>query len=193
MSQALEKFSVGPYRVTLDYDQDAGNPLEECDGIGTIRSFNSRHHGFMDPYEAVELMKSDPDIVPLAYYEHGNCMWMGSEGPHPAGVEFQWDGRQFAGIWIPDDCVRESYQGQDGLTRAQWMVKQAEAACETYTAWCTGAIYDYPIKDEDGGMVGSCSGIYDFDECKEEAKSEAESLLEERHTEAKKIDDMLHL
>jgi hypothetical protein len=131
--------------INIEHDQDAFNPCKDQDGLGFVRSFSTRHIDHIDPDEAREMMEADSDIIPLSYFEHGNSLWMvcGEERP---GVEFQWDGVRFAGIWIPDASVRESYTAQDGLSRKEWMRKQAAACCETYTDWCNGNVYGYTVQ-----------------------------------------------
>lgn len=156
--------------VEADHDQDCSNPCEDCDGFGSIRSLSNRHINNIDIDEAVELLKSDADAVALSYFEHGQSLWMvaGSDATRTPGVEFQWDGTRFAGVWIPDKCVRESFTSvlsgkrtgnagelavkttldtnADGLTRREWMVKQAEHACETYTEWANGQCFGYDVQ-----------------------------------------------
>jgi hypothetical protein len=127
-------------------DEDQSNPCEDMDGIGMIRSLSNRHDNNIPIEEARELLETDPDVIPLSYFEHGNSLWMVASLPSPAGVEFQWDGVRFAGIWIPDKDVRESYTGQDGLSRKDWMIEQAKSACEIYTQWSNGEIFYQYVK-----------------------------------------------
>ena len=91
--------------VSIIQDSDCSNPCDD-DGHGAIRSFSTRHNSHMEAREAREAMR-DPDTIPLSYYEHGSCAWMVSGDPLP-GVEFQWDGVEFAGLWIPDGSVKDS-------------------------------------------------------------------------------------
>ena len=192
MELTIKEFHVGPFKVCIETDSDANNPCEEQDGLGFIHSFSTRHGNYLDPDKAFEMKEADPDVVPLSYFEHGQCMWMIADGPTPAGVEFQFDGRRYAGIWVPDDCIRESYRGQDGKSRAEWMRDQADRCCEIYTAWCNGDIYQYTIEDEDGDVVESLCGTYYLDHCTAEAKSAAKRLLADRESEARKIAAMMH-
>lgn len=87
--------------IKIDTDDAPMNPLKDMDGYGSIHSFSHRHVNYMDPDEARDILKTNKFAVPLSYYEHGNSLWMVAEGPTPAGVEFQWDGARFAGIWEP--------------------------------------------------------------------------------------------
>ena len=68
--------------VEAMHDQDCSNPCEDQDGFGEIRSLSNRHINNIDYDEAKELLENDADVVPLSYYEHGNCIWMvaGSAG-----------------------------------------------------------------------------------------------------------------
>lgn len=185
--------------ITIDHDSDAANPCKEWDGFGSIRSLSRKHVENIDPDEALEILKTDPDAVALSYFEHGNSLWMVKDSTAPAGVEFRWDGVRFAGVWIPDQCVRESYTGQDGLTRRDWMVKQAAAACETYSQWCNGEVYGYSVEafkarlDDDGEPFDalddyrrdepifddSCWGFYGWDSIESEVKGVVKNALSE--------------
>jgi hypothetical protein len=141
---------IGNYILFVEsaHDQDCGNPCTDVDGMGHIRSLSNRHINNISYEEAEELLKTDPDVIPLSYYEHGNSVWMvsGSARESTPGIEFTWDGTRFAGVWIPDDCVRESYTGQDGLSRRDWMTKQAEICCDEYTKWANGDCWGYDVQ-----------------------------------------------
>ncbi len=71
------------YRITIYPDGDAPNPLEDWDEMGTILSLNRRHGNF-DPAGIEEAIGSNPDAVPLSYFEHGLCRWSVA-GELPAG------------------------------------------------------------------------------------------------------------
>ena len=188
--------------VTIEYDADTPNPCTDCDGMGHVRSLSNRHINNIDYDEAKQLLEDDPDVIPLSYFEHGNSVWMvqDSARSHTPGIEFQWDGVRFAGVWIPDDCVRESYTGQDGLTRREWMVKQAESCCETYTQWANGQCFYFRIgayklrADEDTGdnyeeehdyrfrdelAEDSCGGHIGWEWAVQATTEAAESVLEQ--------------
>jgi hypothetical protein len=181
------------YFLAIEDDSDAENPTND-DGFGQFWSHSTRHINFKHPDETTEILNSDPDAVPLSYYEHGLCCWnVAGEANYP---DAQWDSVQFAGIWVPDDCVRESYMGQDGLTRREWMVKQAESACEVYTQWVNGDCYGYSIAaykvrlDDDGEpydleddyrrasptFEDSCWGYYGIESAEGALKDALESI-----------------
>jgi hypothetical protein len=169
--------------IHLAYDDSPSDPLKECDGMGNIEQISSRHCHGEDRDKIIATMYSDHDIVPLRYEScGGQCEWniaydhddiyssicvervirrLRGEDPDDwgtVGFEPEW-AEKFDGIWVPDKCTRESYTGQDNLSRRDWMVKQAESACETYTDYCNGSVYGYDIKlysirkDDDGEII----------------------------------------
>lgn len=182
--------------VRIDHDSDAENPCTAADGVGMIYSASRRHINYKSFDELRDMLGADEDAIALSYYEHGLCKWMvrGGAASRTPGVEFQWDGVEFAGLWVPDDSVRESYTGQDGLSRHDWMVKQAESACELYTQWANGECYHYTVRAyklrrvQDGSFAGtvydrmsdyrldtplsedSCAGFYGWDSVIEAVK-----------------------
>jgi hypothetical protein len=203
---------IGKYILFIDvkYDDSSENPCKDWDGVGSIRSLSRRHIDSIDYAEAKELLETDKDVVALSYYEHGNSLWMVAALPAPAGVEFQWDGVRFAGVWIPDKSVRESYIKQDGLTRRDWMVKQADAACKTYTDFCNGYVYGYNVqlhklrKENGNEYTGfsdyrfsealfddSCWGFYGWDYFKSQVLEAVSSALEQLHFSKRSIKNAL--
>lgn len=122
----------------LNYDECIPNPLDDCDGFGTIYSFNRRHVNFKHPDE----IEKDDDQVLLSYFEHGQCRW-GVHGTMSHMPDFRWDGVSVAGVWQPDDYVRgeADRQGLSGEARQEWMREQAVHACDCFTKWCNGEVY----------------------------------------------------
>ena len=182
---------IGPDHVgfvRIDYDECPVNPLDDCDGMGTIYSFNQRHHSFKHPDE----LEDDPDRVALSYFEHGNCVW-GVQGVMSQMPDFRWDGVEAAGAWYPDDVIRETAKdaGLEGPARKEWMAAQAESACETYTQWCNGEVYFwgahvYKVRRTEAGELydrlddyrmdeavveESCGGFYGQEHLSEEVAS----------------------
>jgi hypothetical protein len=114
------------YRIRICQDADAPNPLKDWCEIGTILSLNRRHRNF-DPDGVEAAIESNPDAVPLSYYEHGLCLWSVA-GELPAGARCPWDSAAFAGVWLPDAETLASAQHYGGRTRRHFMRKRARLA-----------------------------------------------------------------
>ena len=218
--------------IKLAYDDSPSNPLEDTDGMGNIAMIRSHRLSGQDREQIISEMYADHDVVPLRYEESGPfCKWdlaydhddiyssiaadrclrrLKGEDPDEWGtVNFDPDwAEKFHGIWTPDACTRESYTGQDGLSRRDWMVKQAESACEVYTDFCNGTVYGYDVKlytvkrDDDGDVItdadyyshhselfeDSCWGIYGWEYFKDEVLGAVKSALKERNFSRRAID-----
>lgn len=174
----------------LVHDDDCSSPLED-DGVGAIYSLSSRHINHKDGDEIRAILESDKDAVPLSYYEHGLSLWDVMGGDHISGCpDMQWDGVPFAGVWVPDDCVRESYMGQDGKTRRQWIRDQAKSACEQYTDWingdCWGVCVDVfdskGVKLSDDAYWGHVGSKWALEALNEAMENEAENEADNKPT-----------
>ena len=67
------------------------------DEMGSILSLNRRHRNF-DPDAIESALESNPDAVPLSYYEHWRCLWCVA-GELPAACRCPWDSVGFAGAF----------------------------------------------------------------------------------------------
>ena len=166
------------YRITIYPDGDSPNPLDDGDEMGTILSLNRRHGNF-DPDGIDAAIETNPDAVPLSYYEHGQCLWSPA-GKLPAGARCRWDSAPFAGVWVPDAATLASARHYGGRTRRLFMRKRARQACDAYTRWCNGEIYGYEVHrlepcDGCGGerseSVDACWGFHGLEACRNEAKA----------------------
>lgn len=141
--------------VTLAHDRDCQNPLDDCDGMGSIQSLNRRHVNHISAEEFANVMAENKDAVALSYFEHGQCLW-GVQGTMGGIPDFQWDGVGVAGVWTPDASLNESAVGMTPKRRAKMMREWAAQACATYTSWCNGDVYGFIIEiyaarlDDDG-------------------------------------------
>jgi hypothetical protein len=134
--------------VTIGSDDHCPDPTDD-DGLGKIYSFSRRHSNRMDYDEGKSLIESNPDAVALSYFEHGNCRWSVAGDRGMTGGDWQWDGVDLAGVWVPDEYC--DYEALDPaykatITRRDWFVKQAESCAEIYTEWCNGNCYFYSIE-----------------------------------------------
>jgi len=185
---------AGKYVIfwTIEYDHDVPNPLEDCDGMGKIYSLNRKHinydHGFIKKILKRRKSGEEVDVVKLSYFEHGLCRWMVAGTPKRGMAgDWRWDGVDFAGIWVPDDCLIKEAEELTGEARDSKMIEWAEQACEIYTDWCNGNFYGYTIKsfrvdDEDSEEYedyehespidnDSCWGYYGLEYIEDEVES----------------------
>lgn len=130
---------------SVDQDPLCGeNPLEYFDGLGTIYSFCQKHVSFCHPDNLPEEHKDYR--IALSYFEHGSCQW-GVAGTMDGMPDFRWDGVRIAGCWYPNDCVMADYpKDAPEQERQEWLKKQAQGACDLYTSWCNGEVYDYSVR-----------------------------------------------
>jgi hypothetical protein len=160
------------YRISIDPDGAAPNPLEDWSEMGTILSLNRRHVNFApDRIEAA--VDDDGDAVPLSYFEHGLCRWsVAGEPPSPLGCPF--DSVPFAGLWLPDDATRASASGYRGPERRSFLRERARQASDVYSQWCNGEVYAYEIRrvticsgcgEEQAEIIDQCGGFYEWEDC----------------------------
>ena len=168
--------------VGMHYDESPSNPLEDCDGMGSITSASTRHlnHG-----DVLGILEHNPDAVPLSYFEHSQCQWMVASAPKGMfGGDWRWDGVDLAGAWEPDPALLDEAKDLTGDARKEMMTKWAAEACEQFTNFCNGEVYGYTVdayvarysakgalfdRDDDyryDDPIGgdSCWGFYGYDE-----------------------------
>lgn len=140
------------------HDECACNPLEDMDCMGSIYSFCNRHVNFAGPSKLEALIEEyGKDVVFLSYFEHGLCKW-GVAGSMSGMPDFQWDGVDYAGLWVPDKHLLEDAKELNEKERGERMELWAKQACELYTQWCNGEVYGviveaYKLRKSDSGLV----------------------------------------
>lgn len=171
---------VGDHIVFVTIGPDLTPLSPEEWGQGKVYSFNRRHSNFIvgEPLEDLK-EQYGPDIIPLSYFEHGQCTWgvMGSMNHWP---DMQWDGRSYAGIWVPEKYVLTDLEGLPPEERHAKLVERAANFCEAYTQYCNGDVYYarvemYKVRQaptgqvfdeksdyryEDAVLDESCGGLY---------------------------------
>lgn len=131
--------------ISIEQDENAENPLKRWDGAGSIYSLNRRHDNY-DRDAIEDALQNNPDAVPLSYFEHSSCVWgLAEDLKKMPGVEFTFDGVEFAGVWIPDASCLEELKKLEGQRRKDEARKMAKQACEVYTQYCNGEIYQYCV------------------------------------------------
>lgn len=186
------------------HDECPPHPLKDCDCMGEIFSFSSRHVNNIDRDRTDEILHEyGKDVVFLSYFEHGLCKWgvSGSMGNMP---DFRWDGVGCAGLWIPDKYLIEEAEKYDEKERREKMEEWARQACEVYTQWCNGEVYGvavevYRVREAVTGDIydkredyryetpvfeESCFGIFGMDCAEENLENEFLPMAREAVAEA---------
>ena len=87
----------------------------------------------------------DPYAVSLDVYEHGGQFWSLSGG----GMQCQWDTSRGAGVWVPDEYLREeldSIKERDGMEAAREKATEfAGQALEPFNSWLSGDCYGLAV------------------------------------------------
>ncbi|MCL4722700.1 MAG: hypothetical protein KJZ90_00295 [Rhodocyclaceae bacterium] len=98
----------------LAHDHDAGNPLDDQDGMGHIYTCfrgapakeleNFRQAlGLDEDGDPSDQIRPNPNAVPLDCFRHGIEVWSISG----EGTQCQWDTGRRVGVWVPDSCLLE--------------------------------------------------------------------------------------
>lgn len=127
----------------------------------------------------------DPYAVMLDCYEHGGQVW--SLSGH--GMQCLFDTARGAGIWVPDQCLRESLDSikeHDGLDAARHKaVEFAGQALGSYNSWLSGDCYGIAVDTfsiESGSLKrideAAVFGYIGRNWAEEAMRSEAQNILD---------------
>ncbi len=115
-----------------------------------LYSFSPRHTTFkaLDSFDYPIRSKMDKgEAYWLSYYQHGDSWWGRAGHKVPAGVEFTWDGVLIAGLLVWEED--EPAPGPES----------ADAFLQEYSDWVNGRSYGFVIRDAEGEVIDSCSGL----------------------------------
>ena len=166
------------YRVTLEYDQDAGCPCHEWDTLfQVVTGGNRRTHSLgrgrlsitadeFDTYTreaAKDLNAGKPErVIVLDVYEHSGIVFsLAGHGPADYGG---WDTSRGGAVLIVKDQFREEF---DGLSDEQ-RVELAEGFLSEFNNWANGEVYGYAVERLelcDHGEWHGVGGLDAFDGC----------------------------
>lgn len=125
-------------------------------------------------WEEPAYFPGDKDAQLLACYDHGGQIWSLSGG----GMQCPWDTSNRAGVWVPDQCLRDELDGDEksGLDRGERARMYCKQFLEEYNAIINGEVYGVVVEwfDEHGKSI-------EFDACWNHvgAKYALETLQEE--------------
>ncbi len=127
-------------------------------------------------------------VLPLQLYDHSGLSMRASSSPHPFD-QAGWDTTMCGFIYTTAErCAELCGTAKDGglyapddwnATPEEWLAKQLRAEVDEYSAWLSGEVYFWLVRDEKGEVVDSCGGYVGSDsEQLEHMRSEARAAAE---------------
>lgn len=142
--------TVKEYVTEIAPDKMPFNPRKEMDHDGVMVCFHGRYdlgdkHGFSVPGDFSDFMRDNPSLIylPLYLYDHSGITI--STSPFSCS----WDSGQVGYIYGDP---------KDGVTEDSLRSEVSE-----YDMYLTGDVWCIVIKDKDGDVVDSLSGVYGYD------------------------------
>jgi hypothetical protein len=196
MTDTLRTFDVDGLTVEIELDFDPESP-REWDNNGIMLCFHRRYglgdktdlqsSDFENWQEVAEYLEREEKaicIMPLYLYDHsGLRIKVGSfSGILPQG-HAEFDSGQVGFIYTTlEQLNKGGHNFTENITPEQMnqVQKWLEGEVETYDQYLSGQVYGYCIKNEEGEILDSCYGFYEYDYCVQEAKRQAEYLADNR-------------
>jgi len=177
--EAVETFDVDNLSVEIHYDDSCQDFEEEFDNdedssviICTWErsSTVSKHNPFVEPEDAAAFAKKHKRVLyDLWKYEHGNVAYRAGETGDRPGYPFtcQFDSGQVGYVLVKEEA--KEWAGME-------LLEFANNHLEYFSDWCNGNVYGYIIRDADGEELDSCWGFIGFENVKDSATGQANSL-----------------
>lgn len=159
MNEPVETLTHDGYVISIYRDEDARNPREEFDHLGTLHVRGPRCVA-IDNNSSPWCTDTDDGIaIPLSINYHDGTLGECSDDMA--------DGY----IYVTRDKILSEYGAKriSAKTRAH-VIKVLEAELKEYNAYVTGDVFGYVIYDDAGNELDSCWGFYGIDYCIESAK-----------------------
>jgi hypothetical protein len=188
-NDALETIEYNDYEIEIYYDQDVPSPREYdelCMLVLSHRKYswpNESEVKFDDfnSWEGVEeRLRNTYNIAlirPVFGYDHsGVVLKVGVDGLNPF-PDARWDSGQAGFAVITKEKATEIMGIQDFDAKANEQLLQCVVgAVDEFSAWASGEVYAFSVLDDDGAVVDSCCGFYDYDTAISEAKASVDAL-----------------
>lgn len=175
-------------RYEILHDEDAGNPLQEFDNLGTFACFHRRYNlsspncPFKEPDDFEAFCEQEKPIrLPLFLYDHSGITIRTTNEEFRAVDSAGWDWGLLGFVYVTLDDVRKEYHVKHVTKKIrEQAVKTLQGEVELYDQYLTGDVWGYVVYGDDGEELDSCWGFYGYDYCEEEAKSMLRWHEEER-------------
>jgi len=168
--------------IDIESDIDRLDPRVEWYNVGTMYCRRDNRYALgdrdaEDPFEfddwSIDSNRHRRDdivvVLPLYLHDHGNISMAVN------AFEIDWNPDQYGWIYVTRDKVLSEY-GWKRITKArrEKLIKRLVCEVETYSQYLSGEVYCFLIKDDDGFVLDSLSGLFGLDSAEEEAKMAAD-------------------
>ena len=172
--QSLDSIEYKGHFINIFPDEDAPNPREEFDSLGTMVCFHRRYnlgdrHEFHAPDEFAAFLKEEkPICLPLYLFDHSGITISTRSERFRACDPQGWDWGMLGYIYVTKENVRTEY-GVKRVTRKilDKVAKLLLAEVEEYDHYLTGNVYGYEItkgERQAGEVIDSCWGFLGYPE-----------------------------
>jgi hypothetical protein len=168
--QSLDSIEYKGHFINIFPDEDAPNPREEFDSLGTMVCFHRRYnlgdrHEFHAPDEFAAFLKEEKLIcLPLYLFDHSGIT-MSTESERFRACDPQgWDWGMLGYIYVTKENVRKEYNVHRVTRKILEKVKKLlEGEVEEYDHYLTGNVYGYEItkgERQAGKVIDGCWGFF---------------------------------
>lgn len=184
------------FKIAMYYDEDAPNPREELDSLGTLCTFDRRGH-WMSDKDARDEFSSPREV--RDFIKENNCLALpvyrlSHSGDAISTTPFAdpWDSGQVGYIFITSEKIKQEY-GEDNEDIRKKVSTYLAGEIDTLNNWMQGQVFGYCI-EKDGeeaiGVGSSCWGFYSKESCIEDALNSYAYAVEHWETPGKALESV---
>lgn len=182
-----DQIEYNGYHIDIYYDDDARNPREAYDNLGTLYTAHRRYcpeKEFDDHFDIGEVFEGRIGnfresflkkyvALPVYLYDHSGITVSTTPFRCP------WDSGFFGIIAVALDKVREEYGWKHVTAKRRARIERyLQGEIETLDSYYTGEVFGYRITPEDNDdELGSCWGFYGT-ECLKEMEAECRHIID---------------
>jgi hypothetical protein len=198
MLSPINTYEHAGLKVEIRYDEDGGDPRQDNSNLGIIVGWKRPYLRIGDrqvsldcstPAEIVTQLEQDGAllVLPVHYTSHGpRCnLALGEDADadslgHSSGV-----------VYVTGQTLKDAY----GASRLTPSVRERATATlrseiAEYSAYLTGDVFAFTIRDPEGDELQSQSGYYDREGCETDANAAAEECAQRQDDEAREAHAM---
>jgi hypothetical protein len=181
------------HTIKIWQDEDAQNPREWSDHLGTMVFFHKRYclgdtdHGVnlqVDSWDKVERnirrkFKGTVLLMTVYMFDHSGVTIRVDPEPFRQADSTGWDWGQIGYIFTTRLRIREWYQKK--LISKKTMAKAEKHLLheiEEYDQYLRGDVYGYTIEDKNGNVIDSCGNYYGEEYIMHDAKSAVDCAID---------------